>query len=427
MKVQVEEGTLWKRTLRIEIPPDRVNKEMEQVVREFRSRLEIPGFRKGRAPLGLVEAQLGSGLDVEFLKRVVPRTYEEALREAQLEPISDPSFDDISFKRGEPLSFTATFEVKPQIEVSGYKGLGLEKIEFEIGDEDVDRALEEVRGNNPEFVAVSREARDGDLVVIDYEKLGKTGASRETSKAQSYAVILGSHTIIDEIERSLVGTVAGDEKKVKVNLPAERPDEKPGGSSATFGIKVKEIRERKEAVLDDEFAKRLGAGGGLEELRARVKLELDGKAIMRSQELVESNLFNELVSMNSFDLPESMVERMLGYILEKQSPRPSSEDDTKLREELRPSVIRFIKRLIMVQQVAKQENIQVTDQDVENEISRIAAYQQLKPEEVKDRLRGEKELDRLRDNLLERKVIDFLISQATVKVVKKPLPKPEGN
>jgi trigger factor len=158
-----------------------------------------------------------------------------------------------------------------------------------------------------------------------------------------------------------------------------------------------------------------------------VKLELDGKAIMRSQELVESNLFNELVSMNSFDLPESMVERMLGYILEKQSPRPSSEDDIKLREELRPSVMRFIKRLIMVQQVAKQENIQVTDQDVDNEISRIAAYQQLKPEEVKDRLQGEKELDRLRDNLLERKVIDFLISQATVKVVKKPLPKPEGN
>jgi trigger factor len=427
MKVQVKEGVLWKRTLRIEIPPDRVNKEMEQVVREFRNRLEIPGFRKGRAPLGLVEAQLGSGLDVEFLKRVVPRAYEEALHEVQLEPISDPNFDDISFKRGEPLSFTATFEVKPQIQVSGYKGLGLEKIEFETSDEDVDKAIEEVRKNNPEFVTVSREARDGDQVIIDYERLGKKEGSRETPKAQSYAVVLGSHAIVDEIEGSLAGTVAGDEKKVKVNLSAEHPDGKPGGSSATFAIKVKEIKERKEAVLDDEFAKRLGAAGGLEELRARVKLELDGKAIMRSQELLESSLFNELASMNSFDLPESMVERMLGYILEKQSPGPSSEDDAKLREELKPSIMRFIKRLIMVQQVAKQENIQITDQDVDNEISRIAAYQQLKPEEVKDRLQGEKELERLRDNLLERKVIDFLVSQAAVKVVTKPLPKPEGN
>jgi trigger factor len=427
MKVQVEEGALWKRTLRIEIPPDRVNKEMEEVVKEFRSRLEIPGFRKGRAPVGLVEARLGSGLDVEFLKRVVPRAYEEALHEAQLEPISDPSFDDISFKRGDTLSFTATFEVRPQIAISGYKGLGLEKTEFEVSNEDVDRALEEVRKNNPDFVTVTREARDGDLVVIDYERLGKTEGSPETSKAQSYGVILGSHTLLDEIEESLAGAVAGDEKKVKVSLPAGHPDEKPAGSSVTFRINVKEIKERKEAVLDDEIAKRLGAAGGLEELRARVKLELDGKGMMRSQELLESSLFNELVSMNSFDLPESMVERMLGYILKKQGPGPSPEDDAKLREELRPSVMSFIKRLIMIQQVAKQENIQVTDQDVDGEISRIAAYQQLKPQEAKDRLQSEKELDRLRDNLLERKVIDFLISQATVKVVKKPLPKLEGN
>jgi len=432
MKVQVEEGALWKRTLLIEIPPERINKEMEEVVKEFRSRLDIPGFRKGRAPLGLVEAQLGSGLDVEFLKRVVPRAYEEALHEVQLEPISDPSFDDISFKRGAALTFKATFEVRPQVDISGYKGLGLEKIEFEMSEEDLDRALEEVRKSNPEFIPVAREAREGDLVVIDYERLGKAGDASEASKVQSYAVLLGSHTLLDEIEKSLLGAVAGDEKKVKVNLPADHSDKKLAGHSLTFRIDVKEVKERKEAVLDDEFSRRLGAGGGLEELRARVKLELDGKAIMRSQELLESSLFNQLGSVNSFDLPESMVERMLGHIMEKQSPGPSPEDDAKLddaklKEELRPSIVRFIKRLIMIQQVAKQESIQVTDQDMDDEIARIAAYQQLKPEEVKDRLRDEKELDRLRDNLLERKVIDFLISQADIGVVKKPLPQPEGN
>ncbi|MCX5800903.1 MAG: trigger factor [Candidatus Eisenbacteria bacterium] len=427
MKVQVEEGTLWKRTLKIEIPPERVSKEMEEVVKEFRNRLEIPGFRKGRAPLGLVEAQLGSGLDVEFLKRVVPRAYEEALREAQLEPICDPSFDDISFKRGQALTFTATFEVKPQVEVSGYKGLGLEKIEFEISDDDMERALEEVRKSNPEFVAIAREAREGDLVVIDYERLGKTEGAQESSKVQSYAVVLGSHTLLDEIEKALEGAVAGDEKKVRANLPASHSDKKLAGSSISFRIKVKEIKERKEAVLDDEFSKRLGATGGLEELRARVKLELDGKAIMRSQELLESSLFDELSSMNTFDLPESMVERMLGHILEKQDPDVSPKDDAKLREELKPSIMRFIKRLIVIQQVAKQESIQVTDKDVDDEIARIAAYQQLKPEEVKERLQGETELGRLRDNLLERRVIDSLVSQANVKIVKQPLPKPEGN
>jgi len=427
MKVQVDEGALWKRTLRIEIPPERVNKEMEEVVKEFRSRLEIPGFRKGRAPLGLIEAQLGSGLDVEFLKRVVPRAYEEALSEVKLEPISDPSFDDISFKRGQALTFTATFEVKPQIEISGYKGLGLEKIEFEITDEDLERALEELRRSNPEFVPVEREAREGDLVVIDYERLGKTEGSAENAKTQSYAVVVGSHTLLDEIETALVGAVAGDDKKVKVNLPSDHSDKKLAGSTIAFRINVKEVKERREAALDEGFSKRLGATGGLEELRARVKLELDGKAIMHSQELLESSLFNELASINSFDLPESMVERMLSYVLEKQGPDSSSEDQAKLREELRPSIMRFIRRLIMIQQVAKQESLQVTDQDLDSEISRIAEYQQLKPEEVRDRLQGEKELDRLKDNLLERKVIDFLISQVNVKIVRKPLPKPEGN
>ncbi|MFH0778879.1 MAG: trigger factor family protein, partial [Candidatus Eisenbacteria bacterium] len=154
MKVQVEEGALWKRTLFVEVPPERVSKEMEEVVREYRNRLSIPGFRKGKAPLGLVEARMGPGLDAEFLQRIVPRAYEEALAELKLSPIGEPNFEGISFKRGEALSFKATFEVRPEVEISGYRGLGVVRPEFDITDKDVDSALEELRKANPEFVPV---------------------------------------------------------------------------------------------------------------------------------------------------------------------------------------------------------------------------------------------------------------------------------
>jgi trigger factor len=426
MKVQVEEGALWRRTLQIEIPPERVTTEMEGVVKEFRNRMAVPGFRKGKAPLELVEARLGNGLDVEFLQRVVPRVYEEALEQAKLYPISEPTFENIKFKRGEPLSFRASFDVRPVIEVKGYKGLEIEKVEFEVGDKDVEWAMEELRKSNPEYVSVDRESREGDLLVIDYEKLGEAGDPEKGSNVKGYPLVLGSHVVLDEIEQSLFGTVKGQEKKVRVTFPSEHRDEKVAGSKATFRVEVKEVKERKEASLDDEFAKRLGTNGGLEELKSRVRLELEGKAVLRSQELLESTLYDEITSLNSFDLPESMVGRMLGNIVGRQKEKLSPEDDAKFQEEFRPSVARFIKRHLIIQQVAKQENIEVSEKDVEEEMSRIASFQNVSLDEVKDRFKNEAELDRLRDSILERNVTELLISQATPKVVKRPLGKPEG-
>ncbi len=425
MKVQVEEGALWKRTLSIEIPPDKVSSEMEAVVKEYRKRLAIPGFRKGRAPLGLVQAQLGSGLDAEFLQRVVPRAYQEAVEQTNLEPVSDPTFEDINFKRGEPLSFKATLEVKPHIEVSGYKGLGLEKIEFDVTEEDVDRALEELKKGNPELNPVDRAAKEGDLVVIDYERSGQAVPAGKSSKVERYPVVLGEHTVIEEIEKSLEGALAGDRKNVTVTFPKDDSDEKRAGTTANFQIEVKEVREKKESVLDDEFAKRVGAPGGLEELRSRVRLELEGKAVMRSQELLETKLFDELIAANSFELPEAMIKRMLDHFVMRQAPNSSPEDGAKLREGLRPSAELYLKRHLITEQVANQEAIGVSDEDVEAEISRIASFEKVQPDEVKSRIKDEGGLERVRDSLMERRVIDFLISQANVKVVKKTLQEAE--
>ncbi|MBN1504600.1 MAG: trigger factor [Candidatus Eisenbacteria bacterium] len=425
MKVEVTEAPLWKRTLQIEVPPERVASEMEEVVTEFRNRMSVPGFRKGKAPLELIEARLGSGLDVEFLQRVIPRVYEEALDQVKLLPISEPNFEDIRFKRGDPLSFKATFEVRPQISVSGYKGLELEKAEFDITEEDVDHALEELRRTHPEYLSVEREARDGDLLIIDYEKLGDSGESEKTSKVQGYPLVLGSHVVLDEIEEALAGTKKGEQIKVKVTFSDEHRDDKLAGKRATFRVDVKEVKEQKEAVLDDEFAKRLGAKGGLEEMRSRVRLELDGKSRMRAQEAFEEALFDRLFALNSFELPQTMVDRMLQSIVTKEKREGTPEEEAKFREGITPSVVRFIKRHLVIQQVASQENLNVTDEDVEKELDRIAQFQTTTVDEVKDRLKDEGEMERLRDNLLERKVTEYLVSQARVKTVRRPLGKLE--
>jgi trigger factor len=425
MKVQVEEGALWKRTLQIELPPERVSKEMEEVVTEFRNRMSVPGFRKGKAPLELVEARLGSGLDVEFLQRVIPRVYEEALEQVKLLPISEPTFGEIKFKRGEPLSFKATFDVRPQITVGGYNGLELEKIEFDVTEEDVDAAMEQLRRTNPEYLSVEREAREGDLLIIDYEKLGDTGDVEKGSKVQGYPLVLGSHVVLDEIEQALVGTTKGQQIKAKVTFSDEHRDDKLAGKKATFKVDVREVKEKKEAVLDDEFAKRLGAQGGLEEMRSRVRLELEGKSMMRAQDMLEESLFDTLASKNSFDLPQSMVDRMLQSVVTREKREFKPEEEAEFRNGITPSVVRFIKRHLVIQQVASQESIQVTDDDVERELARIAAFQKVSVDEVKDRLKGEEDMERLKDNLLERKVTEFLLSQARLSTVKRPLGKPE--
>ncbi len=425
MRVQVEEGALWKRTLQIEVPPERVTTEMEGVVREFRNRMSVPGFRKGRAPLELVEARLGSGLDVEFLQRVVPRVYEEALEQVKLSPISEPKFEEINFKRGQPLSFKATFDIRPAIEVKGYKGLEVEKIAFDVEDKDVESATEQLRKANPEYVSVDREAREGDLLVVDYERLGDTDAPEKGGKVQGYPLVLGSHVVFEEIEQALFGAKKGEQRKARVAFPADHRDEKVAGTKVTFKVDVREVKEKKESVLDDEFAKRLGAGGGLEELRSRVRLELEGKAVMQSQEMLEDQLFDRLISLNPFDLPQSMVERMLRSVVAKQPGELKPEDEAKFREELMPSVERYIKRHLIIEQVGREHKIEISDKEVDDEIARIAEFQKLSVDQVRDRFKGEAEMDRLRDNLLERKVTDFLISQANPKVVKKPLGKPE--
>ena len=425
MKVQVEEGALWKRTLQIEVPPERVSNEMEEVVTEFRNRMSVPGFRKGKAPLELIEARLGSGLDVEFLQRVIPRVYEEALEQVKLQPISEPNFEEITFKRGEPLSFKATFEIRPEIKVSGHRGLELEKTEFDITEEDVDRALEELRRTHPEYLSVEREARDGDLLIVDYEKLGGSGDSEKGSKVQGYPLVLGSHVVLDEIEQALVGAKKGQQVKAKVTFPDEHRDDKLAGKKAAFRVDVKEVKEQKEAVLDDEFAKRLGAQGGLEEMRSRVRLELDGKSRMRAQEMLEESLFDRLFTLNSFDLPQSMVDRMLQSIVTREKREGTPEEEAKFRQDITPSVAKFIKRHLVIQQVADQESLQVTDEDVEKELGRIAAFQKVSVDQVKDEMKAEADMERLKDNLLERKVTEFLVSQARLKTVRRPLGKPE--
>ena len=419
MKVDIRDhGSPWRKLLVIEVPPDELERAFQDVVEEFRSRVQLPGFRKGHVPRNVIELQFGHSMEHEVLERVVKRSYETAVRDQKLQPVTYPTIEKIEFVRGKPLTYEAQVDIRPKVAAKDYLGLDVEAKETEVKDEDVDQALEELRQRAAEWAPVERPAGESDAVLVNYMRLNAKGKPIRKSEQKDALVELGASGLLPEFRTHLAGTKAGDHRDFQVTYPAEFGNEELRGKSATFSVDVQGVRERRVRPLDDEFAREIAGMRDLAELRARVRLNMESEARVKSQREQEEALVDQIIARNPLELPESMVAEYLEELVQRlrgEGREWTPEDEERFRKEYRPLAERRIKRDLLLDSIASAESVTVTDEDIDLAL-RGAAEGEGTPPETERVLRSAEHRDRARAHLTERKVFTLLREKARLKM-----------
>jgi len=425
VKVDVREDAQWKRTLEVELPSDQAARQREEVVEEIRKKADVPGFRKGKAPRELVERQFKDSIRTEFYQRALAYAYREALRETDLRPVTDPTFDDVRYVEGGPFKFKASFEVMPsiQIDLEALEGLELVGETYEVGEAEVDAEIEKIREAQATFEAVDRPAADGDYLVIDYQRVDPDTGDPVGEKNTGFTLELGSESLLPEFAEALAGARAGESKRVDVSYPEDFANKELAGKNVSYSVEIKEIREKRLPELDDKFARRISDYATLDQLKARIADNLRAEEAVASRRRLEEKLVDELLERNPFDPPESLVRSLAKRFVESmtQGAELTEEEKKSLEERYRPHVVRRVRRDLLLDLIADLEKVDVNDREVAMEIRRMKEVGEVRPAV------DERELsERVRERIRAKKTLDLLLDLADVKIETRKRPQAQG-
>lgn len=439
MKMEMTELGPMKRALKIEVPADEVNLRFVQAYSELNRQVRIPGFRPGKAPLQLLEQRYAKTIEEDVIRSLVPDYYDRAIRQAGIVPVlvEIPPLERVKVKKDAPFSFTATVEIKPTIELRDYKApnpISLKQDQRTVTDEQVQKALEVLREQMAQLhpAPTGTTLAEGDFAVVDIEGALDGSALDGTSKT-GHLHKIGSHASVlgIDIEPHLVGKKDGDVISIPQAYPATHPDARVAGKTVTFRCTVKSIKRKQLPALDDEFAKDCGPYQTLQEIREKLHAEMERALKKDIEDSYKDSILKRLAETHHFDLPTTLVERELSAMVRQQlqsrqrktgdaaeaSPAPSQADEAKqLQEEYRPEAERRVKVGLILEAVATKENITVTNEDLSNEISRLAAEVKLSVEEVTRMIQagGQDTLNDLRSRILADKALDFVYKHAMI-------------
>ncbi|MEJ2685244.1 MAG: trigger factor [Candidatus Sulfobium sp.] len=425
----VEDISTTKKRLKIEIPTDVVEKEYRESVDRVRQKARIPGFRPGKAPTSLIEKKFGEDIKAEIIDKLVPRYYSDALKEAELVPVTMPDFETaVEVKRNEPLSFALTVEVRPSVPDFNYTGLKVEESVPEVAEEEIDDMIKGLQEERAMFEAVDREIREDDLLVIDYVKLDPSG-EKELSSAKEQVMNLGNKLAPPAILEALTGRKKGD--VVDISVPSfekgEAKEEVPGDGSL-LRITVKEVKEKKLPAIDDEFAKDFGSetiAAFRESVKERLVQAKKDKAAGEQKE----KLLDSLVENYEFEVPDALLEHELEKLVvnEKYSRKktegqvagggaeklPDEEEDSAIVERLRPKAVHSVKAGILLDIIAEKEGIKATEEEMKTRIGLLARHLQTTPDAVINLfVTRDGSLDTFRRTIRDEKVMDLVLSKA---------------
>ena len=404
---------------------------LDKAYKAQRGKIEVPGFRKGKAPRGVIEKRYGEGIFFEdAIDECLADGYPKALDELKLEPVDRPDVDfgGAELKKGEGFEVTVTVTVAPEIVVKDYKGLKAEVTKHEVKDEDVEGELKAMQQRNARLVSVERAAEDGDTVVLDYEGWCED-KQFEGGTAENQTLVLGSGQFIPGFEEQLVGCAAGDEKDVEVTFPEEYHAEELAGKPAVFKCKVHEVKAQELPELDDEFAKDVSEFDTLEEVKANIRKDLE-KTVQDAMEYEgKDKILQQVYDANPIDLPQAMIDseaaNMLnefGYQLQSQGMSLDmycqylNKTQEEMIEEFKPDAEKRVKSRLIVEAVAEQEGVEVTEEDIDEELAAMAAQYGMAQSQIKS-IFGEENMDYLKKDIKSRKAIDLMYKAAEITLV----------
>ena len=428
MSVKVEKLENNMAKLTIEVDATEVEKALDKAFQKQKNKISLPGFRKGKAPRAMIEKMYGEEVFYEdAINTMIPDAYDKAVDECGEDVVSQPEIDVVTIKKGEPFVFTAQVALKPPVELGKYKGVTVPKVNAEVTDEDVDKALQKERENNARNIAVTdRAVKDGDMTVLDFEGF-VDGVAFDGGKGENYPLTIGSGAFIPGFEEQLIGAEIDKEVEVKVTFPEDYQAAELASKDAVFKCTIKEIKEKELPELDDEFASEVSEFDTLAEFKEDLKKNLAESKAKEAKDEKEANVIEAIVKEAKMDIPEAMITTQQNQMLDEFAQRMSMQGLSmeqycqftgatrdKLFESVRPQAEQRIKSRLVLEAIAKAENIVATDDDVEDEIKAMAEAYQMDVEKVKEMLPA-KSLVEIKNDIAVRKAAEFAIENAKEK------------
>jgi trigger factor len=424
MKAELIDVSECKKNLAIEIPQEVVDQEITHIAQELARRARVPGFRPGKAPIGVVKTRFRDEILSEMMQHLMPKYVGNAIEERKLEIVHAPRFESVDYAPGQPLRFKAVFEVYPNLDISNYDGIPVQEVSSKVEDSEVDAALKKLQEEMAELVPVEedRPIKEGDFAEISFSAAVE-GSEEPPVTGQKAVAEIGGRNTLKEFSDNLLGAKVNEEKTFTVQYRADYPEPKFAGRTVEYKVTVDAIKQKEIPEINDEFAQRIGDYKTLDALKSKIREDLEKHKHENAREQMREKLLEWLEDNNQFELPESLIERQLQIRVQRLlrdlsrqgiNPQRLDVDWSKIREDQLQQATRDVKGSLILEYISDKENIAVTDEEIEAEIDKIAAETSKPREKVKEVLSRDSGLERLRGQIRNKKTMDLLQEKARV-------------
>ncbi len=427
MSVQIEMLEKNMAKLTIDVPAEEFEKAITKAYNKNKGQISIPGFRKGKVPQIMVERMYGPAIFYEEAANyVMPEAYEKAAEESKLDIVSRPAIDVTQMEKGKDFIFTAEVAIKPEVTLGQYKGIEVEKTEITVTDEEVDAELKKTQEQNSREISVDRPAQNGDTVVIDYAGT-IDGEAFEGGSDKGHSLVLGSNSFIPGFEDQLVGAAAGSDVDVHVTFPEDYHAKDLAGKEAVFACTVHEVKTKEYPEIDDEFAQDVSEFDTLAEYKEDIKKHITERKENEAKSAKQQKVMDQIIENATMEIPDAMVDTQAANMVDEYAQRLSYQglsldqyfkftglNAQTLKDQLKPQALKNIQSRLVLEAVIAAENIEVSDDEFNAEIEKMASAYQMEADKVKELL-GEEGAENIKKDLAAQKAVEFVTDAAVEK------------
>ncbi len=420
MSVEIVEVNSCKRNMAVELPPEELDQEVNAIAREYAKNIKVPGFRPGKTPLSIIRQRFSNDLYKDATQKIIERCWKETIAERDLHPLAQPMVENLDNKPGSPLKFTLTFEVLPKLEIADYKAIPVDLSPEEITDEKISQAVDALREQHAQFVPVDGEACDGHYLTVAVDSQFQDGG--RPMHEEDVTMIIGSPQTNMDFSENLRGGRAGETRSFDVSYPEDYRRKNFAGKKVRYTLAIKDIKEKQLAEANDDFAKDLGHQN-LEALKSKVRDDLVTQSKQNAEKRAREALLDSIVQRQAVDVPECMVQDELESHVQRVANslayqgidiNQTSIDWKKVFDQERPRAEQSVRRSLVLDAIARQEGIEVSDEEIDAELQKIVEGSNKSAAALKAQLEKEERLESYRQHLREDKALDLIYRNANI-------------
>jgi trigger factor len=419
LTVEIVEVNSCKRNLAVEVPPEELNQEVDKIALEYARNVKVPGFRPGKTPLSIIRQRYGSDLIKDATQKIIERCWKETVAERNLKPLAYPVVENLDNKPGSPLKFNLVFEIRPELEVKDYKGAAVDLAPAEVTEESINQAIDALRERHAQFVPVEGEAKDGHYLNVTVDSQQEGG---KPMHEEDVTLVIGHPQTNSDFSENLRGARAGETRSFDISYPADYRRKNFAGKKISYTVLIKDLKDKQLAEVTDEFAKDLGHEN-VDALKNKVRDDLVTQAKQSAEKKARETLLDSIVQRHTLDVPECMVQDELESHVQRVANslayqgidiNQTSIDWKKVFDEERPRAEQSVRRSLILDAIARQEGIEVSDQEIDAELQKIVEGTNKSAAVLRAQLEKEERLQSYREHLREDKALDFIYRNANI-------------